>query len=1129
MLEGWRRVVDVRPTVRVLGPVEVWGRSGPVSLAAGRQMAFFGLLAAHVGASISVDRVIDELWGDQPPVHPRATVQTLASRLRSAVADVAGLSVASSEAGYRLEVDDPASIDAVRLEDAVTRATGAEPAAVLDAVVEAGALWRGEPYAGLDGRWVVAERERLTRLALSAEKARTAALIDLDRHEEAATVLGGLVAAHPYDEDLVERLARCRYSQSGSADALAVIAEAGSRLREDLGVEPGPALAELEVQILDHRLEVEGSAPAESGQGRLPTALGREGRFGFEGREEEIARLEATWKAASGDGPQLVEIVGEAGAGKSALAARFARSCHALGAEVVFVRWDRQVEVGYPGLLRSANVDLSASEAMGDPVLRRHQVFDSVVDGLAARAGTRRLLLVADDLQWADPASLALVGHLLDADLDLMMVATRRVPGEHSAELDGFIATRRRAGQLTRVEVPPLGLDDVAALADRGGVADGTAGEVHDRSGGNAFFVVELLSRQLDDEQAPSGVTAGIREVLRDRVLQLDDQARGLIEVAALAGERLDLDAVAEAGDCDLDDVLDAVSAAEKIGLVAADVDGRLHFGHDLVRTAIAETLDESRRLHLHHRLGRTLEKHHGPAQADQIAHHYWSARVLVPEAARRWSHLAGEAAMAAAAHEQAEAWFGRALEVADDDRGRLDALLALGRAQAGDSTWRLVWAVDGERAPFRPTFRSAYELARALDDPISSAEAALGYVGRLEAVPDLDDFAKTALRRSLDRLPVEEHRLRLQVRNVLTSGTRLRARAHQGAMAAEVGGILDDARRFGDPEVLFDAITTALWSQPDPRRGSEPVRLAQDLLELADHLDDPDRRAEALSQRARLRIEAGDLTGATDDLDERERIEGRTRRFDASGPSMSRVAIALAEARFDDAGRHLDDARAAHPAGHIVLLYQRLILGWLHGEVTAVPSGSFEISEDLPEASVIQLVAGAALLLATRGDLAEAGRALTDLADRVETIALLPEAAPFVACLAARSAAIVGPGPWVSPLADLLDDYQGIVVVQPPTAGLWGAVEGYAGIFAHLTGDLGRAETLLWTAIDRNRDLGILPFEAFAHYDLARLLADANQPDRAIDEVGRALTIAEATGMRRLTRWAGDLRQSLG
>ena len=237
---------------RILGPFEVAGTDGVLELRGAKRRGLLACLVVHAGQPMSTDRLVDELWGESGSDGAARTVQTYVSQLRGLLHDQ-GASLVTGPGGYVLEVD-PAHVDASRFERAVT-AAGAEsdPAYRLAMLDEALELWRGPPLGEFAGAsWADRAATRLEALHLHALQRRYDALLDLDRAEDAAAELEPLVRAHPFDEGFWSQLMLALYRSGRQADALAAYQQARRHLINELGIEPGPQLIELEHRILDH-------------------------------------------------------------------------------------------------------------------------------------------------------------------------------------------------------------------------------------------------------------------------------------------------------------------------------------------------------------------------------------------------------------------------------------------------------------------------------------------------------------------------------------------------------------------------------------------------------------------------------------------------------------------------------------------------------------------------------------------------------------------------------------------------------------------------------------------------------------------------------------------------------------
>jgi DNA-binding SARP family transcriptional activator len=221
---------------------------------------------------VSADRLIDALWGEQPPASAVKTLQTYVSQLRRELEPHARpggwRALQTLDGGYRLQVDRD-SVDAdrfARLVDTGRQALGrGEPAVAASWLREGLGLWRGPAFAELAGVPVAqAEAARLEELRLVAVEGRVDAELGLGRHAELVGELEALVAVHPFRERLRGQLMLALYRCGRQADALHVCQDARRALVEELGIDPGPALQQLQRQILDQdpALDLDARPPA---------------------------------------------------------------------------------------------------------------------------------------------------------------------------------------------------------------------------------------------------------------------------------------------------------------------------------------------------------------------------------------------------------------------------------------------------------------------------------------------------------------------------------------------------------------------------------------------------------------------------------------------------------------------------------------------------------------------------------------------------------------------------------------------------------------------------------------------------------------------------------------------------
>jgi DNA-binding SARP family transcriptional activator len=326
---------------RILGPLEALDGGRVVRLGGARQRALLALFLLNLGETLSTDRLIDEFWGERPPATAAKTVQVYISRLRKALA--AGEGDGSSDLivtrghGYQLELE-PERLDAYRFErlaaEGKSEFAAGRPERAVRALAQALSLWRGSPLEDL-AQELFAQREiaRLEEKRLAALEQLIEARLALGAHAELVGELEALIADHPYRERLRAQLMLALYRSERQADALQAYQDARTTLVEELGIEPGQRLRELERAIL-------GQDPVLQLVAREPTVAEPlvEPRSAFVGREREpaeLGELVAGLAAAFGGRRPLLLLVGEPGSGRSGLAEELIPHASAHGARTL--------------------------------------------------------------------------------------------------------------------------------------------------------------------------------------------------------------------------------------------------------------------------------------------------------------------------------------------------------------------------------------------------------------------------------------------------------------------------------------------------------------------------------------------------------------------------------------------------------------------------------------------------------------------------------------------------------------------------------------------------------------------------------------------------------------------------
>ncbi|MEV6906815.1 BTAD domain-containing putative transcriptional regulator [Amycolatopsis sp. NPDC051071] len=803
----------------VLGPLVAGDERGDVALKGPRHRAVLARLLIARGRVVPVECLVDDLW-ERPPEGAVGAVQTFVGALRRALEpdraprEPARLLVTVAR-GYALRAD---SVDAWDFEDAVTACRALidthRPDTALSQVDEALALWRGPAYAEFaEEGWARGEVVRLKELRLLARELRAEALLALGRAAEAVPGLAPQVREYPLRENGSRLLALALYRSGRQGDALAVLSTARRTLADELGVDPGAGLRELEAGILAQAPRLAPSAPKPAARPLV-------------GRDVELATLE---EAATRSG--LVLISGDPGVGKTALA----EACTArLAARGWTTAWGNNPDdEGLPPAWAWSRILTTLADAgygpapTEDQATARWRWHQAVTSYLVAATP---LLLVLDDLQWAGEETLALLTSVLAEPVGgpILIVATYRAT-DLPLPLAGFLGRAAR-GEPVRIYLGGLAPAEVAALvhATTGEDVDQrTAAVIHRRSGGNAFFVREL-ARLLAAEGAAAldAVPPGVRDVVRHRVHGLPEAARDVVRRAAVIGTDVELELLeAVAGEA----ALDAVEIAARHGFLTEPAPRRFRFAHALVRDTLYHDLSRSRRAREHGKIAEALESLR-PDDIDALAHHF----VLSEAHADRAAHYARAAAEQAesrfAASEAARLW--EAALTAYDRSGadgvetRLE--LIMGKARAS--------AVSGGLGQARLHRAEALELAEKQADPVLTARV----IGAFD-VPALwtesDDPALAtriadAVERTLTALPAD--RVAERCRLLATLAVELRnaggERAREASREAEAL-----ARRLGDPALLAFALN-ARFLQSFERAGLAPLRaeIGAELVDLA-------------------------------------------------------------------------------------------------------------------------------------------------------------------------------------------------------------------------------------------------------------------------------------------------------
>jgi DNA-binding SARP family transcriptional activator len=626
--------------VRILGPLEVWAAGAPAALGGKKQRALLAVLALNAGRTLSVSRLVDDLWGESPPDTAIKMIQIHVSGLRKVLP--AGV-LATRPPGYRLDLR-PEQVDLGRAERQVREACAALAAG--DAGPAAAALrgaldlWRGPALDEFSEPFAASEARRIEDLRLRALEARIEADLRVGGHAELVGELEALVGRHPLREGLRGQLMLALYRSGRQADALAAYQDARRALSDELGIEPSAALRALELRILRQDAELDGP-PAEA-PAAPPSDVGP-GPGPLLERADALARLRAALAAAAAGHGGAVLISGEAGIGKTTLVRAFAGSARGR-ARVLMGACD---DLHTPRSLGPFH-DIAADGAAGlASALREGR--EAILAAALEELSTPTTVMVVEDAHWAD-----------DASLDVLRFLARRVSGRpgllvltyRDDEVDGGHPLRRvlagfTGAEAVRLALPRLSREAVQALAE--GRVDADA--LYRSTGGNPFFVTEVLAAP--DAELP----ATVRDAVLARARDLDPAVRAALEAICVVPAAVDRELAADL----LGDGTAALGEAERRGILLADA-ADVWFRHELARRTMEHELPSHERIRHHRRALASLEAR--GADVSRLMHHAVAAADA--DAIVRHGPAAARAAARVGGNREALAHHAEVLRVAD-------------------------------------------------------------------------------------------------------------------------------------------------------------------------------------------------------------------------------------------------------------------------------------------------------------------------------------------------------------------------------------------------------------------------------------------------------------------------------
>lgn len=589
---------------RILGPLEVRDGDREVRLRGRKPRALLALLLVHANRTLALDRIVDELWGGEVPGSAHKMVQIYVSHLRKALAQG---TLHTRPPGYALSIE-PGRLDLHRCEQLVAEARAGLDAGRAQEAAEgfraALELWRGPALAEFAAEpFAQAEGARLEELRVSALEGRLEADLLLGRHGDLVGELEALIARYPLREGLRRQHMLALYRSGRQAEALAAYQEARRALADELGIEPWPALRDLELRILqqDASLDLAApAAPAARASAALLTPAVRPLPRSIVGRDGELGRLRGLLSEAEAGTRRIVFVSGEAGIGKTALVEAFVGSAavaewlvgrgqcieqHGAGEAYMPVlealgRLCRQPGGDHlvrllaecaPSWLAQLPWLSPGPEAGRAQNATAERMLREIVEALEAAAQPRPLVLLLEDLHWSDASTVDLLSALARRaePARLLVLGTYRAEDARASRhpIWETASTLRPRGLCSELALGTLSPRAVVEYVDSRFPGHAFPIELarllRERTGGNPLFIEQVIAAWLEAgaislegecptlaarlEDLAGEVPESLRQLIEHQLNRLDAGDQELLEAASTAGREFSTALVAAA------------------------------------------------------------------------------------------------------------------------------------------------------------------------------------------------------------------------------------------------------------------------------------------------------------------------------------------------------------------------------------------------------------------------------------------------------------------------------------------------------------------------------------------------------------------------------------------------------
>ena len=876
----------------------------------------------------------------------------------------------------------------------------------------------------------------------------------------------------------------------------------------------------------------------------------------FVGRGETLRSLESELAAALNGQGAVALVAGEPGIGKTRCAEEFAQIAEDQGALVVWGRcyehpgappyWPwiqilreyadansedelRVLLSGYEDVISALAPEIGFRLGFRQVELERHDspdrrfhLFDSIGRIFARAVEANPLVVVLDDLHWADPSSLSLLEFLtkhIREERMMILCAYRDVEVARDSPLLLTLGELGSLGRILRVRLDGLDAGDTGQLAaETAGleISESISQAIFNQTDGNPLFVSEVAKEFADVHRRSTGdvivvdVPNGIRETIGRRLSRLSSQCNEFLSVAAVYGREFDVKVVLESMQLSLDDITPEIESAVRAGIIQpyGELPAVYRFSHAVIRETLYDELPRLRRLQLHQTLGETIaEINDGSLSAviSQLAHHFCQASAL--------GYLEAAVGYCLQAAEQAERLFAYAEAINHYD----DALRML---QVGPNG-------QDPRAPYAHfrkgrTFTISSRFTKAVESFAAGSELALKL-----GMPELfADCITESVRASSDasqqhRIPLLKDAIRilpesdLHRRSIVMAHLAFALRSAGDLQAVEQTGNegIALARELGDPTALAIALRLAILGlRGEPATLRIRVEYGREMVALSASMDDPEQVAECWYWQLLNLIESGEIREFSALLDRyTERANTyHLQRHDYQAEILG-IALRLLRGEWEGTRERIETAyqrgsglarREWRQSGDGAYGAQMFVLNRDQGTL-----GSMRpfIKAMMNDSSARYWAPGLILLCCEVGLLEAARETMDTLAE--DGFAGIAHDDMWLTCIVfcAEACAYLQDVDRAKILYPLLLPYAHQTANHPPAV-CFGSASRYLGILAQLMGQADAARGHFENSIERNRRMGAWPALARAQLNLAHLLASFDSEDAKSE--GRQLLV---------------------